>query len=32
MAGAAFKDIGMALNIVPAILTPLIIFSGFYAN
>ncbi|CAD8115184.1 unnamed protein product [Paramecium primaurelia] len=32
MAGAAFKDIQLALNIVPAIVTPLIIFSGFYSN
>ena len=32
MAGCAFKDVKLALNIVPMVLMPLIIFSGFFAN
>ena len=32
MAGCAFNDIKVATSIVPLILLPLIIFSGFFAN
>lgn len=32
MAGAAFNDIKVATSIVPLILLPLTIFSGFFAN
>ena len=32
MAGCAFKDVKLALNIVPMVMMPLIIFSGFFAN
>ena len=32
MAGCAFKDVKMAINIVPMVLMPLIIYSGFFAN
>ena len=32
MAGCAFNDIKVATSIVPMVLMPLIIFSGFFAN
>jgi hypothetical protein len=32
MAGCAFNDIKVATSIVPLVLLPLIIFSGFFAN
>lgn len=32
MAGCAFKDVKMAINVVPMVLMPLIIYSGFFAN
>ena len=32
MAGCAFKDVKVATGIVPMVLMPLIIFSGFFAN
>lgn len=32
MAGCAFNEIKVATSIVPMVLLPLIIFSGFFAN
>lgn len=32
MAGCAFNDIKVATSIVPLVLLPLVIFSGFFAN
>ena len=32
MAGCAFNDIKVANSILPLVLMPLIIFSGFFAN
>ena len=32
MAGCAFNDIKVATSMVPLLFTPLIIFSGFFAN